>query len=194
MPTIRAFIAIELSLAVRGRLAEAQRLLRRETSLSVRWVNTQSAHLTLKFLGEVDEAKIEAIGQAMTQAARQSHTFDIGTGETGAFPSSRRPRVLWLGLRGDLTPLLELQRTLETLIAPLGFPTEERPFSPHLTLGRVREERGAHAAVPPASLAIEPVTQPVEAIVLMQSILGPDGAQYRRLLETGFGDTQHASV
>ena len=193
MATLRAFIAIALSEAVRGRIAEAQRLLRRETSLDVRWVDSQSAHLTLKFLGAVNDSKVAAIGEAMAQVARQAMPFDLSTGEIGAFPSLRRPRVLWLGLDGNLEPLLALQRSLGALVAPLGFPTEARAFSPHLTLGRVREGLAPYVPAPPASLTLESVTQRVESIVLMQSILRPDGAQYRRLLHLRFGDTWHPS-
>jgi 2'-5' RNA ligase len=195
MATIRTFIAIELSPAVRGCLGEAQRALRRHVTSPLRWVDPDGAHLTLKFLGYIDDAKVEEIHGAMRQAAEGSRPFDIATGEVGAFPSMRRPRVLWIGLGGDLAPLMALQEALEAALEPLGFTREARAFSPHLTLGRVSDARGTRGApieLPP--VALDPRAQRVGEIVLIQSTLRPQGAIYRRLLAVSLGPADRLEV
>lgn len=189
---LRTFIAIELPAPHREALARLQDQLRRPGD-AVRWVRPESLHLTLKFLGDVARSRIPQLTEALAAVARQTAPFSLALGTLGAFPSPERPRVLWIGLSGDLVQLTALQQRIEAALAPLGFAPEERPFTPHLTLGRVAAPRNApapsfagllrsHAAAPTPPIL-------VEAFALMSSTLTPSGAIYRRLALFPFPDT-----
>jgi 2'-5' RNA ligase len=183
---LRTFVAIELPAEVRRLLAEAQGSLRLGAR-AVRWVDPDSAHLTLKFLGATPEDAVEPIGAALRAAAERHGRLHLRTGHPGAFPNPQQPRVLWLGLDGDLARLGELQQKVEAAIAPLGYPTENRPFSPHLTLGRLRPDasradRAAAGAALAAAAPPRPVAFEATGVSLMLSELSPRGARYSRLL------------
>ncbi len=192
----RLFIAIDLGPAARAALAAAQAACR-HLALPVRWVDPAGAHLTLKFLGDTDRALIAPIGDALRTVAANFSPFTLRTAAPGAFPNLRRPRVLWLGLAGPLDALTRFQSSVDAALATLGFPRETRPFSPHLTLGRVREERASEliAAIPRltatyAHLAARPgAPLPVEAIHLIRSELRPGGAHYTTLVTAPLGDS-----
>lgn len=180
--TQRLFIAIDLPPEVKVLLRELQTQLGQHTR-AARWADPNGTHLTLKFLGDVRVPLIAAVTEGMEQAARGSHPLTLHTAAPGGFPRPERPRVLWLGVAGDLDALRLLHAAVEREIAPLGFPTEQRPFAPHLTLGRshkdprpaeLQEIGGALAqiAAPP------PVTFEVREVVLMRSELRPGGARY----------------
>ncbi len=193
MESIRAFIAVELDDDTRRALGAVQARLKRAAGPAVRWVRPEGVHLTLKFLGDIDPAKTDAIAEAMTRAAQGSRPFSIGLGEIGGFPSLERARVIWIGLTGEVEALVALQGALERLLEPLGLPPEGRAFTPHLTLGRVRPGGPAPALAPPcrgeaqrARPAI--AAQRVESISLIQSTLRPDGALYQRLRAVRLGN------
>ena len=196
MDTIRAFVALELPTEVKQALAEAQEKIRKANPAAghvVKWVDPASIHLTLKFLGETPTAKLDAIVEAMTQAAMRVRPLSLRLGSCGCFPNARRPRVLWVGVAGDVASLGLLQTALEQTISPLGFPTEGRPFSPHLTLGRVRDEASAgeraHLGdlVQATMVATSPFT--ITHCSLMRSDLRPTGAVYTRLASAVLGST-----
>ena len=183
---LRTFVALELPPEVRRLLAETQASLRPATR-AVRWVDPQGAHLTLKFLGPTPEDAVEPIGAALRAGLAGHGAIRLRTGQPGTFPTPRAPRVLWLGLEGDVARLGQLQDKVEAAIAPFGYPTEARPFSPHLTLGRVRQEAGnaervAIGAAVGAAAAPRPVAFEVDAVSLMLSELSPRGARYSPLL------------
>ncbi len=185
MAKLRAFIAVELDEAFRRALGEVQAQVRAAVDLPVRWVEPEKAHLTLKFLGDIDEGQVEAIVSAMADIASQAQPLTVALGDVGGFPTLARPRVLWVGLRGDVGPLTDLQQALERRLESLGFTAEGRPFAPHLTLGRVRggdrsrhlEEAAGLAADAPTAEAV----QRVDRISLMQSTLRAQGPEYRSL-------------
>lgn len=185
MAKLRAFIAVELGEALRRALGEVQAQVRAAVDLPVRWVEPEKAHLTLKFLGDIDEGQVEAIVSAMADIASQAQPMTVALGDVGGFPTLARPRVLWVGLRGDVGPLTDLQQALERRMESLGFAAEGRPFAPHLTLGRVRggdrsrhlEEAAGLAADAPTAEAV----QRVDRISLMQSTLRAQGPEYRSL-------------
>lgn len=185
MAKLRAFIAVELGEALRRALGEVQAHVRAAVDLPVRWVEPEKAHLTLKFLGDIDEGQVEAIVSAMADIASQAQPMTVALGDVGGFPTLARPRVLWVGLRGDVGPLTDLQQALESRLESLGFAAEGRPFAPHLTLGRVRggdrsrhlEEAAGLAADAPTAEAV----QRVDRISLMQSTLRAQGPEYRSL-------------
>ncbi len=186
MERIRAFIAVELPPAVGDAVERTMRDLRATASDGVRWVRPEGIHLTLKFLGDVDVDSVPAISGALDRSAAPSQPFSLMLESVGAFPNARRPRVVWVGLGGELEPLLELHRSVERELEALGFAMERRSFTPHLTLGRVRDGatpqqlRALSEAVAGASVERD-VHVPVRDLALMKSDLRPTGAVYTRL-------------
>lgn len=177
MTTLRAFIAVHIPDDVKQALNEASRLLAgRVPTGAVRWVRPEQMHLTLRFLGDTDTGKLPAIRAAMDAVAASNAPFELRLGGIGCFPNMRRPRVIWVGLSGEEARLLSLVSSLEKQLAPFGWEPEGKPFRAHLTLGRVKDERGAGGiewAADVPSLAV-----PVEAIHLIESQLKPTGPIY----------------
>ena len=134
---MRAFIAIELPSEIKQGIARVQEQLR-ETGAAANWTRPEGIHLTLKFLGEVPEERVSDIMTALTGAAKGSGKMNLGVAGAGAFPSGKNPRVLWLGVTGDVEKLGSLQAAVEDAMMGLGFEREERTFSPHLTLARIK--------------------------------------------------------
>ena len=185
MEKIRAFIAIELPEAVKTALASAQSRLRAERHSYVKWVDPGGVHLTLKFLGNIDAEKVSPITAAIARAAQGVAPFRLELGETGAFPNQRRPRVIWVAVTGDVERLASLQRGIDQLLIPLGFVPESRPFSPHLTLGRLKERASTaeRQKIGESIATVKPEAVPFQAneISLMRSTLTPSGAIYSRI-------------
>lgn len=184
---IRSFIAIELPDEIRHALAEVQKNLRRDVG-GVRWVEPGSIHLTLKFLGDIPAEQIQPIAAAAMGVVQDEPPLSLGVSGLGAFPNPRRPRVIWVGIEGDVERLGRLQTRLEEALGPLGFPREERAFRPHLTVGRVKDPRRP----PDLTRALADVTVPrcnsfdVREILLYKSDLKPPGAIYTKLQHLPF--------
>ncbi len=176
--TLRTFIAVELPPQAREALAQTQVRWRAFAPVTVRWADPQGVHLTLKFLGNITHEQTVNVTAAMERVARGVTPFQLALGAAGAFPNLQRPRVLWMGMIGELETLQALQQRLEEALATLGFPREERPFSPHLTLGRLRDPR---KAVPGLSGALPSATWVVDQLILFRSTLLPSGAVYTPL-------------
>ncbi|MDP2936842.1 MAG: RNA 2',3'-cyclic phosphodiesterase [Dehalococcoidia bacterium] len=183
---MRAFIAAGLPTEVLEALSRYQRQLGAPRLRYVKWVSTEGMHLTLKFLCNVEDARLPDLAEALNTDLRGIQPFSLQTGALGAFPNVRTPRVLWVGLAGDLEALQVLSGTVEKAVAPLGFLPEERPFAPHLTLGRVREtatsadRRQLGQAL--ASLVAEKALKiTVDAVHIIKSDLSPAGARYTKL-------------
>lgn len=182
-------MAIDLPDEVRDRLGDIiARLSRRIAPGTVRWVRPDGIHLTLKFLGEVSTGSLSQVRDVLARASDAHAPFEARVGGLGCFPNPRRPRVIWVGVEEPSGRLASLQQALEAQFERLGYRREGRPFSPHLTLGRVREGAGADAVqAVGASVGLEPVpdlgTIPVRAICLFRSDLRPSGAVYTRLAE-----------
>jgi 2'-5' RNA ligase len=186
---VRLFVALNLPPAVREAVWTAAAPLR-ELQLPVNWVRPDGLHLTLKFLGDVPDAQQPELHAALAQAAGSegkgglegaSHGIPLALGGFGVFPDQRRPRVVWVGV--EPVPALELlQHRVEQAFAPLGFPTEGRPFQPHITLGRATRHaepqafRGLADALAGLELA---ETVVVEAVDLVASTLQRGGAVYQ---------------
>ena len=182
-PPIRTFIAIELPEAIKRALLELQQRLWVEPAAGIKWVAPESIHLTLKFLGWVVPARVEDIKSAISESAAGLKPFKLGLSGLGAFPNPRRMNVIWCGLSGDVPRLEALQQSTEKNVSPLGFPTESRAFSPHLTLARLREEVSLEVKQKLADklnkTKFEPdLTIPVNSVSLMRSTLLPTGAVY----------------
>ncbi|MDP4278939.1 MAG: RNA 2',3'-cyclic phosphodiesterase [Dehalococcoides mccartyi] len=135
---IRTFIAIELPPELKTRLAGLRNALP-ISSQAVKWVNPESMHLTIKFLGDTPLSQIPNIIKGLEEAAQVCHAFTLSTTRIGAFPSLSSPKVIWLGLEGEIEKLNTLFAEVEKNISGLGFPAEKRDFAPHLTLGRLKE-------------------------------------------------------
>ena len=189
MESIRCFIAIELTPEFKAELTKLQNTLRSAPGgTGARWVAPESIHLTLKFLGNVPTDKLPAIIQAIEDTVRDTPEFTLGLGECGCFPNVRRPQVIWVGLTGDLKILDDLVKRLETSLARLGFKPEGRPFTPHLTLARMRDtatpvERQAIGEVAGRTKSLFTGSLNVAEVCLMQSELTPKSAIYTRLAE-----------
>jgi len=179
----RLFVAIDVGAAAREVLGAAQAWCR-AAAFPLRPIDPAGAHLTLRFLGATDPARVPALGVALRAVAAAHGPFTLHTAAPGVFPHIARPRVLWLGLAGPVERLLALQWDTESALAGVGVPRETRPFLPHLTIGRIA------ATAPPmphtiallAALPVAAAPLPVTAIHLVRSTLGPDGARYITLL------------
>ncbi|WP_119073019.1 RNA 2',3'-cyclic phosphodiesterase [Aggregatilinea lenta] len=183
----RLFIAIELPDSVLDTLTYIQSgLKQRAPAHTVRWVAPGSIHLTLKFLGDVPVAQLDDIRAALDHAARGHGPFELSIGSLGCFPNTARPRVIWIGLERNPSALGALRDAVEAQIAPLGYPTEDRPFSPHLTLGRIRQEAPRNSAAAMGKLIDATPTSTrdtwtVGRVSLMRSELAPGGPIYTEI-------------
>lgn len=181
----RLFIAVELTSVARRYAAKALGIFKDGLPCGVRWARPEGVHLTLKFLGNVSKDAIPTIESGMRRAAEGICPFTLRVQGAGCFPSSKRPRVLWLGLQGELEPLLTVQSRLENSLEALGVDRETRRFRPHLTLGRVSGElyEGWAERVKETLQAVgamESCDLPVDGLSLMESVLGKEGAVYTR--------------
>jgi len=193
MSVLRVFIAIELSSEISQRLDQVSAELKKRMPVNaVRWVPARNIHLTLKFLGDVSSTHLDSL-QKMIQAACGNYApFDISVGNLGAFPSMHRPRVIWVGITAPET-LPAVQQSIELGASHLDYPAEDRPFSPHLTLGRLSRN-----AAPAEQQQIGQVlsgynigflgAMRVEAVHLIRSELSPGGARYSRLYSASLGE------
>lgn len=179
---IRAFVAIALPEQVRQRLLELGGRLR-ALGLSGSFPRAESLHLTLKFLGEVQEQSVTGIGEVMERVCRDIPPFELEVRGLGVFPHPAKPRVVWIGV-SDCESLSLLHSGLEDGFQSLGFPREPRSFQPHLTMVRLKSSenlRKLTAYLDEAGRDEEAGTFEVAAIHLFRSELRPDGARYSRL-------------
>lgn len=162
------------------------------------WVAVPNLHLTLKFLGDVAEERLSVVAGAIRGAVEGIAPFDLEVGRLGAFPTPSRPRVLWAGLTAGAGPAAELAGRVDQAVAALGFEPETRPFSGHVTLGRVRAPRRNPALERALGAGTGPLGRlRVERVSLMQSQLSPRGARYTELAASvlaGCGSTPSRGV
>jgi 2'-5' RNA ligase len=186
MSLLRVFIAIELPAPVCDAIQKQTARLRQTLGTEIiRWVPAQNMHLTLKFLGDTTSSHLEFVKQLLAREAVIHSQFDLQLGGLGSFPNSRRPRLLWIGIHAP-AGLASLQKDIETGIARLGYELEERDFSPHLTIGRVRqtvsppEVQKVRAALDTIQLGNIGIAR-VDSIHLFKSDLQPGGSIYTKL-------------
>jgi 2'-5' RNA ligase len=180
---MRLFIAIELTDAIKIEIEKIVNKLR-EADCDVKWVRREGMHITLKFLGEVEEDKKNKIEDILVRVAGTTAPFKVSFRGIGAFPDLRRPRVLWIGIEDGGELLKEVAEKLEASLDELNFPGEKRAFFPHLTLGRARSNAGIEElkkAMAEEEKFILPELN-VSEIILMQSILKKEGAEYRKVM------------
>jgi 2'-5' RNA ligase len=186
MSLLRAFIAVEIPSeihqAIEKKTARIQAAL---NSSLVRWVPASNIHLTLKFLGDISPANVELLSQMLSVEVSQHQAFEMTFEGLGAFPNPKRPRVIWIGIQAPAV-LEALQHGIEAAAATLGYPVEKRPFSPHLTIGRVKQNVSS-TGMQKIRIAMEETqvgslgTTRVVAVHLFKSDLKPTGAIYTRL-------------
>ena len=182
---LRLFVACELPDDVRLALGAVQDGLRRATHVRLRWVRPEGIHITLKFLGGVEAARVGEIERALA-AAIEPFEARVRPARLAGFGGSGL-RVVWVGLEGDIDRLAGLAERVDAALVPVGFPRERRPFAPHLTLARVPDEaspqdrRGLARLLEGHSLPELP-SMILTGMYLIRSILGPDGSAYQRLV------------
>ncbi len=185
MNAIRAFIAIKIPEDIQDKLGAIQQKLQ-QSAVHVSWVRSGNIHLTLKFLGNIQEDRIPKILSSLEESVKTSSPFQLQVGYAGAFPNIRYPRVIWIGVTDDENGSLKtLQKELESRLAKLGFKKEKGRFQPHLTLGRVRSQKNRGNLL----RAVESIVNiwvgeiPVDTVYLIRSELKPTGAEYTDIAE-----------
>jgi len=180
---LRSFIAIELPGEIKASLEGIQQSLKK-SGADIRWVKTGNIHLTLKFLGDIEEKSVTAIIHALKGACKNHKIFRVEILGIGTFPAKRSPRVLWAGVNGN-GELGKLQAEIDDAMASQGFDPEKRVFSPHLTLGRFKSSHGRGALMEKMDLIKHESFGlfDVRSIYLIKSDLNPSGAVYSRLAE-----------
>ena len=179
MPSRRLFVAVDISEEARRRAADhIDKMRALVDGVRVGWERAEKLHVTLKFLGKVDEADVAHVSDTTASVAAGFAPFRIALAGTGVFPRLKQPRVLWLGINEERV-LPKIAADLESRLSVLGFEVEERPFSPHLTIGRIREQQKAkRLAEAHLQSRFEPVEFTVTELVVYESILRPNGSVY----------------
>lgn len=185
MNAIRAFIAIELPAGIRQQLTDVINALKSQVPSGVRWSSADHIHLTLQFLGESSAANLDMLKKSLPVLVLRHPIFEFEVSGLGAFPNIRRPRVVWVGIQAS-PALKDLQHSIESETQHLGYPAEERGFSPHLTLGRV-----SHSAAPQEIARVSEALAranvgvlgkvAVQKVILYRSDLQPAGPIYTPL-------------
>jgi 2'-5' RNA ligase len=186
---MRLFIGVEVPAAVKEMAAKQlddlkQRVRKAAPSASIRWVEAANLHITLWFIGEVDDARAEALRSSMERSFATPR-FDVKLHGLGVFPPGGLPRVIWIGLATGREPLIALYSEIRDRLAPLGYAPEARQFSPHLTVARVKDISGGEAKAIRVVLASYPVVladYSQTTVTLFRSRTSPRGAQYESLL------------
>ncbi len=181
--TTRAFIAIELPEEIIAFIHKIQEGLR-SYGLKARWVRPENIHLTLKFLGDINNEDIKKAGDAIISAASENASMSLGAKSIGFFPGVKRSRVIWTGIAGQTRELADLQKTLDGKLDTVGFPKEKRPFKGHLTIARIKGKVDARRIVDAMKEfgRFESKTFIADEVVLFKSELKPSGAVYSKLM------------
>lgn len=182
---VRLFIACELPDDVRVAIGQVIETLRGRSGNAVRWIRPEGVHVTLKFLGEVPVKKLPSIKLAIQEAVVGHSPFELEFSNIGTFGGREGLRIMWVGVAGDVLRLEALVRSVNAALAVVGFEPERRPFRPHLTLGRVRDEiptrQRAEIEVAVGKMEVPPNTWRTTQVTLMRSRLTANGAVYEPL-------------
>jgi len=181
--SIRAFLAIELPDGVLTEIGVIQTRLTKALQGAIRWVKPEGIHLTLKFFGDISERDIATISRAVKDQANGMKPFALDVKTLGVFPDLNRPRVIWLGIDGDIQPLMMFQRSLDQKLYENGFSKEDRSFRPHLTLARIKERKGLIGLAKVVERKDNYMAGHFNAgeLTLFRSQLTPAGAVYTKL-------------
>lgn len=181
---MRTFIAVEIPDAVRQAIGTYIQHIERPFGRNVKWVATDNLHFTLKFIGEIGEEKIELVRRCMEASVAENSPFTLTIGGIGCFPSPQQLRVVWIGVDGGCEHLLDINQALESCLEPAGFDRDDKPYSPHLTIGRAKKD--CRVCLPGGVPDFEPETFDVSGIAMFKSTLTPRGPVYDRLFECPF--------
>ncbi len=185
---VRSFLAIELPKPILRKIEEVQEDLKLAHA-DVRWVNPEKIHLTLKFFGNIEESRIDPIFKSIEEPIQNTPPFSLRMRGVGAFPQMNNPRVIWMGLLEGREVLISFQKQIEAHLEKIGFLSEDRPFHPHLTLGRMKSSRGKRELVEKMEKHREKEFGDfqVDRVVLFKSDLKPTGPIYTPLRELRLG-------
>ena len=187
MGVIRTFIAFETPPSIREKISSIQSTLR-EADADVRWESEDKFHITIKFLGDVEEQRLPTVVSLTEQCCADCSPFEVVYRGLGAFPNTHQPKVVWIGCDNRDGTLEKLKISLDRELAVEGFEIERRAFHPHLTLGRVKSLRGIRNLTPIIeNLTFEPQSSKITDIVVMKSRLQPQGAVYTVLKKIHLG-------
>jgi RNA 2',3'-cyclic 3'-phosphodiesterase len=190
---IRSFLAIELPEPILKKIGEVQGDIK-STHTEVRWTDPEKIHLTLKFFGNIEESRIDPIFKSIEEPIRNTLPFSLKVRGVGAFPHLKNPRVIWIGLVEEKGILTSFQKQIETQLEKVGFQPENRPFHPHLTLGRMKSSRGKEELVGRVERHREEEFGDfqVERVILFKSDLRPSGPIYTPLRELSLGERNNS--
>ena len=181
---MRLFIALPLPTEIEEFLTKIIFTLKQKPG-KVKWVAPKNIHLTMKFLGETEESKVAGISDAIKKAVLDFTSFELEINKLGAFPNLRRPRVFWAGLEGNIDGLVSLAENIDSDLSRMGFERENRRFKPHLTLGRVKDDRNLdELSEYIKDLEFFPISLTLDRVVLFKSTLTPKGPIYDSLFES----------
>lgn len=186
--TIRAFIAVPLPGAVRHLLADLQFRLKK-AGIKASWPQPDRFHLTLKFLGETSCDRLAQIQTVMDRFSRQYPDLILAAGSLGVFPKIKKARVIWADIKGDIRGLEQLCHELDKDLRRFGIPGQTRPFSPHITLARIKVPVSSHTLENLIQEHADRWSDPfyADSMVLYESILSAKGAMHTRLFQTKLG-------
>jgi len=184
---MRTFIAIELSSPVRDAIFQVQSYFK-YSGADVKWVEKENIHLTLKFLGEISDEKLQQVKAILDKIGKSFKPFEINLKDIGAFPEIEFPRIIWVGLDKGAKESTEIAKSIDKELSMAGFEREIRPFSAHITIGRVRSTKNKEALKEkllssPGSQLLASDSQLVSSITLFRSALTPKGSIYTKLHE-----------
>ncbi len=177
---LRTFLAVPLAHAFSREITHVLQALKPKTD-AVKWVRPEQVHLTLHFFGSIPQNDVTNIRNLLTPITAQTPALALRIDGLGFFPAPERPKVIWLGLAGDLTRLATLRQEIESALAGGGFPCESREFKPHVTIGRVREGGSIRMSLREMNPDITTGLEPFDRLILYQSHLTPDGPRYEPL-------------
>jgi 2'-5' RNA ligase len=192
MARLRTFIAVDIGKAIRGRAVSLQETLARSAP-EVKWVEPENLHVTLLFLGEVDERDVPAVCRVVAEVAEQIPAFPMQVATAGCFPNPRRPRTLWVGVGQGVQEMVALHDALEGPLLELGcYRREDRPYTPHITLGRVKSDRPTDKLAQALARQAGWVGGEIEVreVLVMSSELRPQGPVYTVLSRGKLGTAQ----
>jgi len=174
--TARCFVAVPMKLFARE-IHLRLRALEKKFS-NVKWVVTSQTHITLHFFGQLNHAQITKAADILQPVVENSRPISLAIHGVGFFPHEQKPKVIWLGLRGDTEKLVKLQKKITETLKGEGYPIESREFKPHLTVGRAKKNKdvtvNAKFSMPP----VDSQNQIVSSVILYESILSGDGPRY----------------
>ncbi len=180
---VRTFLAIDLPNDVKEYLCKIQNSLK-QAKADVKWVRTELMHLTVRFLGEISQDMLARVKDATEIATNGLDMFELKTSGLGVFPNLKRPRVVWVGLTGELRSLNILKQRIDNRLFEIGFEKEDRPFSPHLTLGRIKSNKNlsklTQMIIEQGSIVTtqKPISFKVKELIVYKSLLSPKGPSY----------------